>query len=278
MEIGVSLSPTKSGFAPILFPGALDMGLQAAHDLGYDGVELSLLDSTRIDRSVLKAKLAELQLKVFAIATGQSYITDGLFFYSPDPSKRQKVADRVRHHIDLAAELKSRVIIGGIRGKLDSPGEEGKLNLSQEGEKAIASCADHAQACGVILLLEPINRYETNVVNTLEEGLRMMEQLGHSCLKLLPDTFHMNIEEGSIPSSIAQAGKAIGYVHFADSNRLAPGWGHLDFAGILEALHQIQYHGPIGIEVLPKPNDRATAEQAIRYVRMLVDQRENRQQ
>ena len=79
----------------------------------------------------------------------------------------------------------------------------------------------YAESKGVVLLLEPVNRYETNLINTLNDGLDIIEEIGSDHLKLLPDTFHMNIEESSIEESIVRAGSSIGYIHFADSNRLA---------------------------------------------------------
>ncbi len=273
MEIGVSLSPTRSGFGPLLFAGDLDEGLRTASRLGYDGVELSLLDSARIDRAALRRDLRDLNLKVYAIATGQTWVTDRCSLYSAEAARRQKAVDRMMAHIDLAGELGCMVIAGGIRGKVDAVDEEGGRVQSEAGMAALARCAQHAARSGVTLLLEPINRYETNVVNTLEEGLRLIDRLGSPALKLLPDTFHMNIEEVSISGSLRDAGATIGYIHFADSNRLAPGWGHIDFAGVLAALSAIGYRGPIGIEVLPRPDDLATATQALRHVRSLLERR-----
>ena len=271
MEIGVSLSPTRSGFGPLLFAGDLDEGLRAASRLGYDGVELSLLDSAQVDRAGLRRKLGELNLKAFAIATGQTWVTDGCSLYHADAGRRRKAVERMKAHLDLAADLGCMVIAGGIRGRIEAADGEGGRVQSEAGEAALAECAEHASRRGVTLLLEPINRYETNVVNTLESGLQLIGRLGVPGLKLLPDTFHMNIEEASIPASLRQAGPAVGYVHFADSNRLAPGWGHLDFAGVLSTLQAVGYRGPLGIEVLPGPDDLATARQAVQHVRSLLE-------
>jgi len=274
MEIGVSLSPTQSQFAPILFAGNLDEGLETASALGYTGVELSLRDSTQIDLDSLLQKLRRYRLKVYAIATGQTYITDGCSFYNADGDRREKTVERVRNHIALAAELHCMVIIGGIRGKILFSSASEKKQLEQQGTSAIARCLEHAEKKSVTLLLEPINRYETNVVNTLEEGLQMIRRLGSPYIKLLPDTFHMNIEEESIPESILHAGKEIAYVHFADSNRLSPGWGHIDFPAIAAALKAISYDGPLGIEVISRTDDRSAMRQAISYVKSLLASQE----
>ena len=121
------------------------------------------------------------------------------------------------------------------------------------------------------MLLEPINRYETNVINTVEQGLEFIERTGLGSLKLLPDTFHMNIEERSLENSIRMAGDKLGSLHLADSNRWAPGMGHLDFKGVLSALQEIGYQGPLGVEVLPEPDDLTAARQAITHMRHLME-------
>jgi sugar phosphate isomerase/epimerase len=81
----------------------------------------------------------------------------------------------------------------------------------------------------------------------------------------------MNIEERSLEKSILEAGASIGYIHFADSNRMAPGWGHIDFLKIIAALKEIAYTGPIGVEILPRPDDHQAAQQAIQYLREIVN-------
>jgi len=269
LEVGISLSPDKSRFGPLFFAGDLERGLSNASHLGFNGVELSLRQAERLDRSSLCSSLARLNLKVFAIATGQTYYTDGFSLFNSDPSLRQKAVRRMKGHIDLAAEIGSMVIIGGVRGTVQAVEVEQQAEIRNQGLRAIAECVEYAEGKGITLLLEPINRYETNVVNTLEEGLELIRNIGSPHLRLLPDTFHMNIEEASISQSITAAGDAVGYVHFADSNRLAPGWGHVDFVQVLSALRGTGYTGPIGIEILPKPDDHASAAQAIRFVRGL---------
>ena len=269
MKIGISLSPHKSQFGPILFAGDLERGLEHAHQLGYDGVEISLLDSKRVDKEPLIRKLEDLSLQVFAIATGQTYYTDGYSLYHSDPEKWKMAIERVKGHIDLSADLKAKVILGGIRGAIEKSELKNSETLIQKGQEAIEQCVEYAENKEVVLLLEPVNRYETNVLNTVEEGLNLVEKIGSPNLKLLPDTFHMNIEEPSIAESITRAGYKIGYIHFADSNRWAPGLGHLDFRSVLSALRKVGYTGPIGVEVLPKPDDLTAAKKAIQLIKSL---------
>jgi sugar phosphate isomerase/epimerase len=273
LQIGVSLSPNKSTFGPLLFSGDLERGLENAKNLGYSGVELSLLDSDKIDQQSIIEKTQKLGLKVYAIATGQTYYTDGYSLYSKDQGKRDRAVQRLRDHIDFAAKLASTVIIGGIRGRIDASAEE-FARQSEGGKVAIKACVKYAEKQGVTLLIEPINRYETNVINNIEDGVNLIQEIGSENLKLLPDTFHMNIEERSFEESIVRTGSVIGYVHFADNNRMAPGWGHIDFSRILSALKKVSYAGPIGIEVLPKPDDFRAAEQAVRYLNSISKEME----
>jgi sugar phosphate isomerase/epimerase len=269
LRIGVSLSPTKTKFGPLLFAGDLFPALEQVKAYGYDGIELSLLDSQKIDQDQIMEELERLGLGVFAIATGQTYVTDGYCLYSGDDGKRTKSVERLYHHIDFAAKLDSAVIVGGIRGRIED-GCKNPSEVKEKGHQAVADCARYAEQKNVVLLIEPVNRYETNVINTVEEGLELIRSIDSKQLKLLPDTFHMNIEERSIEDSIIQAGDDLGYIHFADSNRLAAGLGHLDFSSIVGALKKISFDGPIGVEVLPKPDDHAAAKQAIKFIKPLV--------
>jgi sugar phosphate isomerase/epimerase len=269
-QIGLSLSPHKSKFGPILFAGNLEGGLEHAHQLGYDGVEISLLDSRLIDKQSLVRKLKDLNLQVFAIATGQTYYTDGYALYHSDPEKRRMAVQRIKGHIDLAADLEAKVILGGIRGTIDKSESKSSETVIQAGYAAIEQCVKYAESQEIVLLLEPVNRYETAVINTVEEGLKLIEQIGSRNLKILPDTFHMNIEEPSITGSIFHARSWLGYIHFADSNRWAPGLGHVDFSSIMSMLRKVDYEGPIGVEILPKPDDLTAAIKAIQFLRSLI--------
>jgi 5-keto-L-gluconate epimerase len=269
-DIAVSLSPTKTKFGPLLFSGNLDEGLKNAKAMGYQGVELSLLDSKNVDQKWLLARLNELNLKVYAIATGQSYYTDGYSLYSTEENKKLNAIERIKGHIDIASKLGSMVIIGGVRGKLSESGEN-RESEEAKGKLALAECLKFAAKKNVILLIEPINRYETNLINTLQEGIKLIEELGVDNLKLLPDTFHMNIEEKSIEESLLESKPYIGYIHFADSNRHAPGFGHLNFKKILSSLMKMNYKEVIGVEILPKPDDCIAAKHAINYIRLLEE-------
>ena len=134
---------------------------------------------------------------------------------------------------------------------------------------ALQECCAAAAEHGVRLALEPINRYETTLINSIPQGLRLVEAVGAANMGLLADTFHMNIEEQSIEGSIRQAGDRIFHFHVADSNRWRPGAGHLDFAAILHALFAAGYGGFVSGEFLPIPDADTAARQGIAHLRSL---------
>jgi sugar phosphate isomerase/epimerase len=128
---------------------------------------------------------------------------------------------------------------------------------------ALEELGEFAAQQGVILIYEPLNRFETNLVNTIESGLHLLDQLSTRNVKLLADLFHMNIEEASIADSIRQGGDQIGHVHFVDSNRKPAGNGHIDLTSVSAALAEINYQGYVSAEALPWPDSLTAAKTTI---------------
>ncbi len=122
---------------------------------------------------------------------------------------------------------------------------------------------EHARQYKVPLIFEPINRYETNLINTIDAGLKLVQPLSTKNVVLLADLFHMNIEEVDTPASLRAGGKFIGHVHFVDSNRRPAGMGHIDYRPIAGALASIGYDRFASAEALPYPDPEAAARQTI---------------
>lgn len=267
-KTSMAISPEPAKFAPLLFAGDWERGLETAAELGYDAVEVSLRDPQTEVVKKLRKTVRSSGLAVSAVATGQSYYNDGLSPTSPDPTIRARLLDRMKGHVDFAAPWGALVIIGGVRGTFEG---EPKTHAAQRQRAvdAIGDYAEYASSQGVSLAIEPINRYETNFINTVEEALGFVGEVGAENLGVLTDTFHMNIEEVSIARSFERAGEKLGYVHFADSNRLAAGQGHIDFYELASVLRKSGYDGYICAEILPLPDSRTAAELAIDYFRSL---------
>lgn len=267
MNIAVTLSPQRSSFAPLLYSGRLEYGLYRIAELGCNGVEFNIRDPVEVDADILVKRVSSLGLRVTGLGTGQAYLTEGLSLTNPAPEVQKAVYARLCAQMDLAARLGcASVILGGIRGKFTGETKTwpAQRSVAIETTRAVAK---YAALHGITLLVEPINRYETNFINSVSEALAWIEELACENISLLVDTFHMNIEESSLEKSIRAAGSRLAYVHLADSNRWAAGYGHLDFARVFSALHEIGYDGPLCAEVLPLPDDDTAVRQHIQFVR-----------
>lgn len=267
-KTSMAITPEPAKFAPLLFAGDWERGLETAAELGYDAVEVSLRDpQTDVVKKLWKA-LRNSGLAVSAVATGQSYYNDGLSPTSPDASVRARLLDRMKGHVDFVAPWAGLVVIGGVRGTFEGE-PEARAAQRQRAVEATRRYAEYARSQGVLLAIEPINRYETNFINTVEEALGFIEEVGAENTVVLTDTFHMNIEEVSIARSFERAGEKLGYVHFVDSNRWAAGQGHINFGELAAVLQKMDYGGYICAEILPLPDSRTAAKLALDYFHSL---------
>jgi 5-keto-L-gluconate epimerase len=261
---GIAVSPSEASFVPLLYAGRLDQAVRDAAELGLEFLELSVRDPRSVDPVAVGLMLEAAGLRCSAIATGQACLADGLCLAAVDEHTRRAASDRFAAQAALAQELGAAVILGGVRGTVAAR-REGSAARRRDAVRAISACVNAASQRGVKVLLEPINRYETDFVNSCEEGLELLEEVGDEAAALLLDTFHMNIEERALGEAIAMAGDRLGYVHMVDSNRHAPGLGHIDFGEVLSALSRSGFHGPIVAEVLPLPSDREAAAAAASF-------------
>jgi sugar phosphate isomerase/epimerase len=266
----MALSPTKANFAPLLFAGDMNRGMEIAAQLGYDGVELNLLDSTRLDQDEILKKVRECGLKVPSIGTGQSYFHDNLSLADTSPQIQNAVRDRLFGHIEFAGKLGAAVVLGSIRGKLNTNSPKARQADYSIAIDAVQELADFAAKLEINLTIEPINRYETNFLNTIGETLEFIQRVGRQNVGVLADTFHMNIEEKNITDSLREAGSLLSHVHLADSNRYAPGMGHLDFQSITATLKDIGYDGFLSAEIIPVPDSSLAAKTWINTIRPMI--------
>lgn len=114
--------------------------------------------------------------------------------------------------------------------------------------ESVSKIAGVAEACGVNYCLEVLNRFENYLLNTAREGVEFVKQVGHPNVKVMLDTFHMNIEEDSIGGAIRTAGPYLGHLHTGECNRRVPGKGRIPWKEIGEALHDIGYNGGVVME------------------------------
>ncbi len=267
MKLSIVLSTQSARFEAVAFKGDLETNITRIAGWGYDGVELAIRDPRLVDAEAMEQVVTDHRLKVPAIGTGQAWGEEKLSFTSTDPAVRKTAVERIQSHIPLANRFNAVVILGLIRGTTPQ-GQTHEKSLSYLVEN-LRECAEAGAAQGVRFALEPINRYETDLIHTVSEGLDLLEQVGADNLGLLLDTFHMNIEEPGIEQSIRLCGKRIFHFHVADSNRWYPGAGHLNFRSILEALDDTGYQGWVSGEFMPNPDPRTAAMEGITHLRQL---------
>ena len=262
MQKCIAISTPGARFSALAVKENFRDSIRKVAELGYDAVELHIRDPRAIDADEIGSLLHQYRLPVPTIVTGQAYGEEGLSFADPDPGIRGKAVQRIKDQMDLASRLGiPRVTIGLIRGTV-KPGAD--PNRAEERvRECISECLDFNPA--VTLILEPINRYETSLYNDTESAKEVIDRIGKPHLKMLIDTFHMNIEEPDIIQSILHVRDYISHVHFADSNRWAPGCGHIDFKKIVRALRKIKYRGTICAEILPKPTPDECLRLTIEY-------------
>ena len=267
MKLSVVLSTHAAAFQAVAFKGDFEANIAKIASWGYDGVELAVRDPKLVNAGQLERVVSENRLVVPAIGTGQAWGEEGLSFTSDDPAVRAAAIERIQTHIPLAADLDAIVILGLIRG-ITPKGQSHEQSMAYLVE-AIQECAAAAGGTGVRFALEPMNRYETDLIHTAAEGMELIERVGMDNFGLLLDTFHMNIEEADIGASIRACGDRIFHFHVADSNRWYPGAGHLDFGAILDDLDATGYRGFVSGEFMPVPDSDTAARNAACFLKAL---------
>lgn len=169
----------------------------------------------------------------------------------PDRVERIKAVDYVRSCVDLAAEV-------GAPSIIVTPNPVGKTRPLAPVESELAWAVDsvreageYAGSLGVTLAIEPINRYETYLLCSGEKTLKFVRDVNQPAVKMMLDTFHMNIEDADVKETVLACADALVHLHIADSNRQSVGRGHFDFAGLIEALSSVHYGASLAMEPLP---------------------------
>lgn len=266
-SVTVSLVPEARG-GPFVFWHDLEDALASASRLGFDAVEVFAPGPEVLAPGKILPLFDAHGLAVAALGTGAGWLKHRFSLTSPDPVIREKAKTFIAEMITRAAALKAPVIIGSMQGRFDGEvSRDDALDWLAEGLKELSV---KATTSGTFLLYEFLNRYETNLLNRLEDAVEFLYSNGLDEVKVLADLYHMNIEETSLPHAIEIAGDWLGHVHFADSNRRAVGWGHTSIPPIIETLQKINYSGYLSAEILPWPNPQAAAEQTIKAFRQFA--------
>lgn len=222
----------------------------AAQSYGFDAIELRSAGEFAFER-----RLPELRAAAAAgVVMPTSCVEMSHFVGAFSPELRADAVAQLSSQLRVMAELGGFGVItpaayGMFSKRLppfvpprDDAGDHAAL------EDAFGSLAAVAEPLGVHVLLEPLNRYEDHMINTLGAARELLDGIGSASLGIVADTYHMNIEESDPIAAFADAGDRLLHVQLSDSNRLEPGVGHIDFAAVIDAVKRLGYAGDLAYE------------------------------
>jgi D-psicose/D-tagatose/L-ribulose 3-epimerase len=225
-------------------PASVSHAIEKTVATGYDLLEISLHDSLNLDVLAARAELEAAGLGV-ACSRGLAFDAD---VSSEDPQVVARGVKLLEDSLQVTHQLGGTHFTGALYSALGKYGHP----LSQLGRRNVVSVlrdlAKEAQGLRMTLGLEICNRYETNVINTAHDALRLADDIGEDNVTIHLDTYHMNIEEDDLVRPVYEVGERLGYVHVGENHRGYLGSGHLDFTGFFHALNDVGYAGPITFE------------------------------
>lgn len=214
---------------------------------GFQSVEIPIEDPSHIDPVKLKAAAAKAGIAIGSVCACMG----------PGRDLRGSAADQktgvtyVKAIIDQAATMGCPRVIGpvySVVGKADAVEPAQQKKEFALVVKNLKTLAKYAERKGIEICVEPLNRFETDFLNTCDQGLKLIKAVKAKNVKLHLDTFHMNIEEKNQAAAIKKAGKLLGHFHACGSDRGTPGNDHIDWEPIVKALKSVKYKGDIVIE------------------------------
>ena len=223
--------------------------VETAASLGFDGAEVSLLGLDEAAASSLRSTAADHGVAL-TCTTGLSATTD---ITSADPAIRRAGIEHLRAAADVVAATGSDRLCGVIYGPWGAGSTvdpEGRRSRSAD---ALALVAPVFAERGVTLGLETVNRFETDMLNTVAQAADLTRRIDAPNVGIHADTFHMNIEEASIPDAIRRAGDDLVHVHAVANDRGVPGTGHLPWPDIAQALVDVGYDDWVTLELFVRP-------------------------
>jgi D-psicose/D-tagatose/L-ribulose 3-epimerase len=214
---------------------------------GFDSVELAIEDPGHIDPSKVLKAARKSNLKVGSLCAAMGPGRD----FRGTHTEQKTAMVYLKALVDQAVLLDCPVVAGplySVVGKADAVEKEQQKKEWALVVKNLKILARYAELKHVLLCVEPLNRFETDFLNTVDQALRLIKAVNSSALKIHLDTFHMNIEEKHLDAAIIKAGEHLGHLHACGSDRGTPGGDHTDWKSIAKALKKIRYNGGVVIE------------------------------
>jgi len=214
-------------------------------EMGYDGVEIPFNDLSVLDASATRRACEAAGLGL----TSCCIMLPGTSPSSPDADERRAGVERLKQMIDITADMGGDAVAGPLYAPVSHL--TGTQRTDDEWKwcvEGLAAAAEYAAGTGIVLAIEPLNRFETYVLNTAADAVRMVKEVASESLKVQIDTFHGNIEEKDTAAAICATGGWLGHFHASESDRGVPGTGQVRWGEVFAALKEIDYSGWITIE------------------------------
>jgi D-psicose/D-tagatose/L-ribulose 3-epimerase len=216
--------------------------LQVMKEAGADGIEIPIMEGAVADYVDLGRVLDDLGL---ARTASMAFVTPEQNPVSESPLQRQGAVDHLNWLIDCAQAMGATVICGPMYQTIGQFTGSGPTETERaRAAEVLLRVADQAQACGITLAVEPLNRFESYVLNTLQDAAAFTRRVNHPAVGVLFDTFHANIEEKNMAKAIREQGRGIiRHVHCSANDRGIPGEDHIPWQDVFSALREIDYQG-----------------------------------
>ena len=269
----------------VLQPLPFEAQCRLAASLGYDGLEVApftlAADPTELT-DAQAAHFARVAADHGLVITGLHWLLvapAGLSIVSSDAALRARTTGVMERLVELCAAMGGRYLVHGSPQQRSVPADATPQQAWERARECLARAAQRAQACGVDYVLEPLSRRETDLVNTIEEAVRMIDEIGSPALRTMIDCSAAGqTEDEPVAALIARwmPSGHIAHVQVNDPNRRGPGQGDMRFAPILHALQTMQRQGHYGdvIAVEPfdyQPDGAGSAARAIGYLRGVLE-------
>lgn len=241
--------------------------MKTLQEEGFDGVELNIRDPFSIDPADLKSFLGDFGLQLAMFASGATAKGMGLSLASTDDKQRSESVRQSIAFLEFASRFGAGVIAGFLKGPLEHRSPENREKLRQ----SVSELAPHALRLKTPLLLEAINRFESPLGNSLDDTFDLIGKAANPYTWILPDTWHMNIEETSMAGAMMKHREHFGSFHLSENNRFFPGYGALDFKQIIEVLDACGYTGKLAIEGNIKKSFREDVQHSMRFLKPLLE-------
>jgi D-psicose/D-tagatose/L-ribulose 3-epimerase len=248
-EVGVN---TWVWASPLTDDNVTDL-LHRIADFGFDAVELPLEQPGDLTAPVVTAALAETGLTPYVVGA----MAPGRDLVATDAETVEETRDYLRACIDLASDAGAGAVCGpfyAATGRVWRMDAEARAAAYRQLREGLGPLVEHAAAHDVVLGIEPLNRYETSLVNTVDQALEALDGLLGPHLGLALDTYHLNIEERSSADAVRRAGEHLVHVQVCGSDRGAPGGDQTDWPALLDALDEVGYAGPLNLESFTADN------------------------